>query len=137
MTEAEVAEKSKPWQWPGEWMKDEKFWKDVASRTLSGVLAVGIIYLYGLAVGYFKTPVIVGTTLLAIGAGGFAIVLILLGIVVHRVGFKNVTGHEKFLRTFEVFLMVSGAILLIGTIFLTSSGQLDDLRPFLEDFLNF
>lgn len=30
-------EKVKPWQWPAEWVKDEKFWRDVATRTASGL----------------------------------------------------------------------------------------------------
>lgn len=131
----EVDEKSKPWRWPGEWIRDEKFWKDVASRTLSGVLAVGVIYVYGLAVGYFQTPIIVGTTLAATGMIGFVIVLVTMFVVVFRIGIKKITGHETFLRKFELFLAISGAILIIGTILLGFSGAFDGVA--LEDVLLF
>ncbi|MFJ4029527.1 hypothetical protein ACIPWF_19280 [Paenarthrobacter sp. NPDC089989] len=48
--------KSKPWQWPAEWMRDEKFWRDVASRTLSGLLVVLLGYAAAVWLGYIKTP---------------------------------------------------------------------------------
>lgn len=54
MEETEV--KSKPWQWPGEWMRDEKFWRDVASRTLAGALVVFIGYLVAVANGLLQVP---------------------------------------------------------------------------------
>jgi hypothetical protein len=135
MEETEV--KSKPWQWPGEWMKDEKFWKDVATRTVSGVLTVGVIYVYGLAVGYFKSPVIVGSTLMFIGAGGMVLVFAALCVYIYRKGFKKITGHETFFRRFELFLAICGALAVIGTAFLAFSGALDDMRPLFDDFLLF
>lgn len=53
---AEKEKQSKPWQWPGEWMRDEKFWRDVASRTASGVLVVVIGLAYAAAAGYITSP---------------------------------------------------------------------------------
>lgn len=48
--------KSRPRHWPGEWMKDEKFWKDVASRAISAAITAGAIYVFGLVFGYFQSP---------------------------------------------------------------------------------
>jgi fumarate reductase subunit C len=48
--------KVRPWHWPREWWHDEKFWKDVASRTLSAAFAALLIFLTGLFFGYFKQP---------------------------------------------------------------------------------
>ena len=47
---------SRPWQWPREWFRDEKFWRDVGSRTLAAVIAAGIIYLFAVAGGYVARP---------------------------------------------------------------------------------
>ena len=47
-----------PWRWPGQWLKDEKFWREVGSRTLSAVIAAGIIYLFAIAAGYVRRPVV-------------------------------------------------------------------------------
>jgi hypothetical protein len=38
------------------WFKDEKFWRDVGSRTLAAVIAAGIIYGFALAAGYVARP---------------------------------------------------------------------------------
>ena len=47
---------SRPWQWPREWFHDEKFWRDVGSRTLAAVIAAGIVYVFALAAGYVARP---------------------------------------------------------------------------------
>ena len=54
MTEKEKA--IKPWQWPGEWARDEKFWRDVATRTASGLLTLFLAYNFAVIAGYLKQP---------------------------------------------------------------------------------
>ena len=44
------------WQWPREWMRDEKFWRDVASRTASGLIVLFVGYWTALLIGFVKTP---------------------------------------------------------------------------------
>jgi hypothetical protein len=46
----------RPWQWPGEWFKDEKFWRDVGSRTLSGLIVLLFGYWAALLLGFIKSP---------------------------------------------------------------------------------
>jgi uncharacterized membrane protein len=48
--------KIKPRHWVALWSKDEKFWKDVAANTVAGILLALIVYLFGLAAGYFQRP---------------------------------------------------------------------------------
>jgi 4-amino-4-deoxy-L-arabinose transferase-like glycosyltransferase len=45
-----------PWRWPEQWLRDEKFWRDVGSRTLSAIFAAGLIYVFALAAGYVRRP---------------------------------------------------------------------------------
>jgi hypothetical protein len=50
-----------PWyRWPGEWRRDEKFWREVATRTMAAMLSVGltsgIAYVALRLSDYFKTP---------------------------------------------------------------------------------
>ena len=52
----EEAKSSKPWEWPGEWMRDEKFWRDVGSRTIAGYLVVVMGYFSLVALGYLQQP---------------------------------------------------------------------------------
>jgi multisubunit Na+/H+ antiporter MnhC subunit len=63
----------RPWQWPGEWLRDEKFWKDVATRTVSGALVVFIVFLVGVSNGLLKVPtvmnIVIGLFLIAGGVG--------------------------------------------------------------------
>ena len=72
---AEKEKQSKPWQWPGEWMRDEKFWRDVASRTLAGAFVVAIGYLVAVANGLLQVPsiaqIFVGIVFIALGVGIF------------------------------------------------------------------
>lgn len=56
MSEQLEKPQSKPWKWPGEWFRDEKFWRDVASRTTSGILVVIIGLAYAGFTGYIKSP---------------------------------------------------------------------------------
>jgi hypothetical protein len=48
--------KTKPWQWPGEWFRDEKFWRDVGSRTVSGLIVLFFGYWAALLLGFIKSP---------------------------------------------------------------------------------
>lgn len=46
----------RPWQWPGEWFRDEKFWRDVGSRTVSGLIVLFFGYWAALLLGFIKSP---------------------------------------------------------------------------------
>ncbi len=62
----------KPWQWPTMWFRDEKFWRDVAARAMSGLVLAFLLYLFAVFGGYIKplniawviTVWIIGITLL-------------------------------------------------------------------------
>jgi hypothetical protein len=54
MEESEV--KSKPWQWPGEWFKDEKFWREVTARSVSGVIVLVLAAFGAVAAGLIVEP---------------------------------------------------------------------------------
>lgn len=49
-------QKSKPWQWPGEWVKDERFWREVTARATSGLIVVLVGYIAAMVLGYIATP---------------------------------------------------------------------------------
>jgi hypothetical protein len=46
----------RPWQWPGEWFRDQSFWRDVGSRTLSGLIVLFFGYWAALLLGFIKSP---------------------------------------------------------------------------------
>lgn len=55
--ETEEANQLTPvWRWPGRWIKDETFWRDIASRTFSGVIVAFCVYWGAVIMGYIKTP---------------------------------------------------------------------------------
>jgi hypothetical protein len=53
---AVTGDEGKPWRWPGQWMRQESFWRDVGSRTLAAVFAAGIVYVFAVAAGYVSRP---------------------------------------------------------------------------------
>ncbi|WP_427007172.1 hypothetical protein [Pseudarthrobacter sp. H2] len=52
----ETKERVRPWQWPGEWVRDEKFWRDVTARAASGVIVVFVGYWAAVWLGYIRQP---------------------------------------------------------------------------------
>lgn len=46
----------KPSGWLVLWFRDEKFWRDVASRTVSGLIVLLIGYVYAVVSGYIARP---------------------------------------------------------------------------------
>lgn len=46
----------RPWQWPADWVRDENFWRDVATRTLAALIAAFIVWGIGVATGIFTGP---------------------------------------------------------------------------------
>lgn len=60
-------------------MREEKFWHDVATRTLSAIFAAGFIYIFALGAGYISSPTgrsllsgflaTFGSLIIAFGAG--------------------------------------------------------------------
>lgn len=67
---------SSPWyRWPAEWSRDEKFWRDVGSRTLAGIIVVFVAWLGAIAFGYLQKPEFVHNL------GNVLMILALIGIV--------------------------------------------------------
>lgn len=52
----ELEKKTRPWQWPGEWFRDEKFWREVTARGLSGIIVLVVGYWAAVWLGYIDTP---------------------------------------------------------------------------------
>jgi FtsH-binding integral membrane protein len=51
-----MADGGKAWQWPGQWVKQESFWRDVGSRTLSALLAAFFLYMIASSAGIVASP---------------------------------------------------------------------------------
>lgn len=50
------AKRTRPWQWPGEWISDEKFRRDVAARAASGIVVLFVGYWAAVWLGYIQQP---------------------------------------------------------------------------------
>lgn len=76
--EAEAEAKSKPWRWPLEWWHDEKFWRDVASRAVAGIIVVFVGYAVAVTSGLLGFPDLrrVVAVILVWAAGCAALVLL-------------------------------------------------------------
>lgn len=100
MSDKVEKEKTKPWHWPGEWVRDQSFYRDIATRTAAGVL-VGIIgYSFAVFMGYIQNPGVWNGVSAFIGSvavtGGFGAMVGLIAsvasVLVHRV---TMTEREK------------------------------------------
>jgi hypothetical protein len=67
-----MTEGGKPWRWPGVWVRQESFWRDVGSRTLSAVFAAAIVYVFAIVAGYVSKPDVWPTILLLSGIVAYA-----------------------------------------------------------------
>ena len=77
------AKQSPPHKWPGEWVRDEKFWREVATRTVAGILALAIpgfvAFILLSVAGFLQTPdawvtVIIGLMVTVLGLFWLALV---------------------------------------------------------------
>jgi hypothetical protein len=122
MSEApEAGKKVQPWHWPGQWVREESFWRDVATRTASGLLVVILVYAYGLAVGYFRTPQVVVQVLAYMGFGGlilFQLVLLVMSLLHNKLSNK----YEPVLKRIRWALAISGVLMFPSMLILITSG---------------
>jgi hypothetical protein len=55
MTEqTDEKEPVRPWHWPRQWVRDQSFYRDIATRTVAGVLVVAIAYVFGVIMGTYR-----------------------------------------------------------------------------------
>ena len=87
------------WARPFQWMRDEKFWRDVATQAIGGAIVVTAGYLFGLGAGTIPPPtnknimfdvvVVIGAFVVSfVAAGGFRFLL--------SAGFRG--PHDGFAR---------------------------------------
>lgn len=55
-TVAEPAKTTPFWKWPGEWVRDDKFWREVTARALSGLIVIFVAYWVAVLFGILQTP---------------------------------------------------------------------------------
>lgn len=112
-----------PWAWPGEWVREEKFWRDIGARVLAGVVTAAIVYLGALVLGYLHTPEVgAGVMIVLVGAG--ALLLASSGAaILFGVRTRTRSGPRFVARLLIGMLLIALAIgLVIG-------GLVDLLRP--------
>ncbi len=83
MPEETTSAPTRPWRWPAVWVREERFWRDIGTRVLAGVITAAIIYVGALLLGYLHTPEIGAGLLLGFGiAGGCILIAIAAGLAV-------------------------------------------------------
>jgi len=111
-TEVNNAEStSEPWRWPAQWFKDEKFWREVASRTVSGIIVVTLGFMAAMLMGLFPDSHLRSVRL------AFAVLSVLLvglhsAIMLPIVSFiaKNLTGKR---RKYSVWVIAFGSVFIL------------------------
>src|SRR4051794_38724234 len=81
----------KPWRWPGQWFRQEAFWRDVGSRTLSALLAGGLAYIAAIGLGYARRP---GVWQIVAGASAVIVAGSLIALVFIRLS-ANSGRHDR------------------------------------------
>lgn len=115
MSETEQTSKPvRPWQWPGAWARDENFWKDVATRTVSGLVVVLVVYVYGLAAGYFASPKNVAAAIGNVGAIGLILWIFLFVWADVALPPERKRRHSKLYRRMRVGLIVCALLMGVG-----------------------
>jgi L-asparagine transporter-like permease len=113
-------EKLKPWRWPGEWVRQESFWRDVGTRTLGGLFAGVLLYVGAVMLGYVSRPD-VWPLVLTTAAVGLWVSLVMWAMTVYDRRIKS--GETKpprfpsWVRTgLRVLEGVLALVLLIGLV---------------------
>ena len=116
---AETEKKSTPWQWPLEWWHDEKFWRDVASRAVAGIIVVFVGYAVAVASGLLGFPDLrqVVAVILVWAAGCAALVPLgfasrkLIALVQRR--FKTTWKRRTMLTIWLIYFFLMGVWLVL------------------------
>lgn len=116
----EVEVVSKPWQWPSEWAKDQAFWRDIATKTISGLVIAVVVYVYGVVAGYFGTP---SNAAKIIGLGGlFVIPIFSIAISVFATG-KGDERKKRLRNRLTMAALATAGVSLLALFFLVISGE--------------
>jgi len=122
MPEETTPAPSRPWYWPAAWMREEKFWRDIGTRVLAGVITAAIIYCGALLLGYLHSPEIGAGLLLALGiAGGGILIAIAAGLL------AGIPGRVRAGRPFAVRIVTS-SVLVVAAVALVAAIVSDILR---------
>ncbi|MDQ0825394.1 membrane protease YdiL (CAAX protease family) [Arthrobacter sp. B2I5] len=76
---------ARAWQWPLEWWHDEKFWRDVATRTVSGLVVLLIGYIVAVASGLLGIPDLRKVLAVLLVFAGAALVVYPLGMLSRKI----------------------------------------------------
>lgn len=114
MSEETKEKKVHPIHWPREWAKDEKFWKDVASRTASGVLVLVIAYLYSVTTGYLASPEVQQSGLdFVIRAGCAFLVTIGVGFLISAIRHRKRGQELKADLVYSLSMFLAAATVIV------------------------
>ena len=107
-----------PSQWLATWLRDETFWRDVASRTIAGILVVGATLIGGWILGVFQIPVVSFVVLLITFLLVSAWVAVWVITAPRVTGLPDRPGRRSRLQAFAVILVgaliVAGGALVLG-----------------------
>lgn len=106
MPDAEPPEVSPAWRWPAEWAIERAFWREVAARTLAGVLTLVVIgvpaLLYAGASGVLTfdrvAPILIGVGLALLIAVGYVAALAFIGRLERRRIARVISASESSVR---------------------------------------
>jgi hypothetical protein len=83
ITDQSIPNDSSAWNWPAEWAVERTFWREVATRTVAGILTIvvlavpGLIYaaIFGLLAPRQVIPILIGIVLFALVLLTYVLVL--------------------------------------------------------------
>lgn len=104
------------WTWPAAWWRDQAFWRDVATRTTSGLLVVFVAWLFAVVFGYLAVPEILANVTNAIGVlavAGMLGVIVLLFILGFRARREGLSMKPYFLL---MLLPLAGILAITGDV---------------------
>jgi len=104
------------WRWPLQWVREEKFWRDIGSRVLAGVLTAAIIYLGAVVLGYLHTPEIGAGLLVALRLAAAALLGAIGAVLLRSVVLRSRSGRPRLGRLVASVLVLLAALVLVLTV---------------------
>lgn len=101
-----------------EWFREEKFWRDVGTRTFAGMFTAAILYLGALFLGYLGAPHVAGTVSVVIGII-FIVALALCALGVLRALPRRARAGQPLAGRLVLLVVIAALLVLLVVVLLT------------------
>lgn len=115
MTEPPDVKPVRPWHWPRIWWHDQAFWREVATRSIAGLIVVILAYIGAVSFGYISGPGRVASILVVTWILGLLFWVMVFHII--RAGIQSVVSSRAIVHWTRAYTIAAAIIMDSMTVF--------------------